>query len=315
MAKTPYARTATSESRESKMRAAVPKILAEAGYREIQSRVAKGMQLVDAVSREGERITAWVKCAWAPKSHGNCAVQIDFPAPGRRPKDYPGVVEVVQEKAERAKALGATHLLLYAANDDVSRPLAAYLMIITQVGPVTREAIQISPNHVKNGHSPSLYIVARTSPRTELVKVVQAHSIDLLARSSETQASRSDAVNDLDQVPAGSIAPGKTALAGFTYERDSDVRAFVLKRAKGRCEYCGQLGFLMEGGERFLEAHHIVSLAKQGPDTVENVIALCANDHREAHYGANKLEIERKMIHVLSAVSGVRQSGHQRDAR
>ena len=181
MAKTPYARTPTSERRESKMRSAALRTLESAGYRVAASRNARGMQLVDAIGLNDERITAWVKCAWAPRTHGTCAVQIDFPGPDRRPEDMPGVVRVVEEKAARAAALGATHLLLYAADDDVRETLAAFLMPISAVGAATREAAQIAPKLVKNGHSPSLYVVASKAPRTELVAVVRKHSIDLLA--------------------------------------------------------------------------------------------------------------------------------------
>lgn len=158
MQRKPGARSDTSESRESKMRSAAPHVLESAGYRVVGSRNARGMQLVNANGVDGEKITAWVKCAWAPKSHGHCAVQIDFPAPDRRPKDMLGVVRIVEEKAARAASLGATHLFLYAADDDVKRTFAAYLMPISAVSTATREAAQISPKLVKNGHSPCLYV-------------------------------------------------------------------------------------------------------------------------------------------------------------
>lgn len=74
-----------------------------------------------------------------------------------------------------------------------------------------------------------------------------------------------------------------------SYSRDSKIRTFVIDRAEGRCEYCGEQGFLMSDGKsRYLEAHHIISLADDGEDAVENVIALCPKHHREAHFGANR---------------------------
>jgi 5-methylcytosine-specific restriction protein A len=36
-----------------------------------------------------------------------------------------------------------------------------------------------------------------------------------------------------------------------------------------------------------LEVHHKTPLSARGEDTVENAIALCANCHRELHYGAS----------------------------
>lgn len=299
MAKTPYARTTVSENRESKMRATAPTILSKAGFNIKQSRKAKGMQLIDAIGPDGAPVTAWVKCGWAPGTHDTCAVQIDFPGPDNRPTDSEGVVRVVTEKAARAAALGATHLFLYAADDDVQNSLAAYLLPIAKTERVTRESIDIAPSLVKNGYSPSLYIYAKKPPKDKLVAVVQAHSIDLLARTRVAPLQREDAINDLDQTPTGSITPAKVITTGLTYERDQSVRRYVLKRAAGKCEYCGATGFLMMNGDHYLEAHHIISLAKQGPDTLDNVIALCADHHRQAHYGANSASLEGEMLQRL----------------
>lgn len=71
---------------------------------------------------------------------------------------------------------------------------------------------------------------------------------------------------------------------GVTYIRSSIVRKNVLKRANGRCEYCGCEGFITNAGGQYLETHHIVPLSEGGEDTEQNVIALCPNDHRRAHY-------------------------------
>jgi len=74
--------------------------------------------------------------------------------------------------------------------------------------------------------------------------------------------------------------------------RSAKVRADVLLRANGKCEYCHKQGFDTYYGSKFLETHHVVPLAEGGPDVVENVVALCANDHRKAHY-SNQKEVMR----------------------
>jgi 5-methylcytosine-specific restriction protein A len=118
-------------------------------------------------------------------------------------------------------------------------------------------------------------------------------------------ASGDDSLDDLGQPPPGSDIPTRgTGGGGSAYQRDAEVRAYVLKRAKGKCEYCGIPGFAMAGGRRYLETHHVISLANQGPDRVDNVIAVCANDHRQAHYGDNAVEIERKMLGILKRIAG-----------
>lgn len=115
-----------------------------------------------------------------------------------------------------------------------------------------------------------------------------------------------DAINDLDDDGLGAENPDRRQNNGFVIVRDPRVRKRVIKRARGRCEYCGELGFQRPDGSHFIEAHHILSLAKQGPDTLKNVIALCASHHREAHFGKNSLELEQKFLIILKAIIGVK---------
>lgn len=106
-------------------------------------------------------------------------------------------------------------------------------------------------------------------------------------------------IDDIPSAPPGSSVPGRTLITGSRYQRDEEVRRFVIKQAKGICEYCCKHGFLLPDGSCYLEAHHIIALAKQGPDMVENVIALCASDHREAHYGKRAVAMEKEMIEII----------------
>lgn len=100
------------------------------------------------------------------------------------------------------------------------------------------------------------------------------------------------AMNDLDSIPAGCESPDRAAHLHSDFRRDPAVREYVLKLADGRCEYCGKEGFLTTAGRKYLEAHHIIALADAGQDTVDNVIALCAEHHREAHFGVDAEGLE-----------------------
>ena len=74
------------------------------------------------------------------------------------------------------------------------------------------------------------------------------------------------------------------------------VRKAVLIRANGRCELCDEPGFEMANGKVFLETHHVTSLAEGGLDTSGNVVPLCPNHHREAHYGASSREMRTQLF-------------------
>lgn len=98
---------------------------------------------------------------------------------------------------------------------------------------------------------------------------------------------------DIQQVEKS--APNKREQTGSVYVRDPKVRDEVKQRARGRCEYCGELGFAMESGALYLETHHIEPLSEGGEDSSRNVIALCPKHHRMAHFGCEAGEMRKEM--------------------
>ena len=59
----------------------------------------------------------------------------------------------------------------------------------------------------------------------------------------------------------------------------------------------------MGDGSHYVEAHHVIALSALGPDTVENVIALCAGHHREAHYGKHAAVLEAAFLAKLREIA------------
>ena len=81
--------------------------------------------------------------------------------------------------------------------------------------------------------------------------------------------------------------PTRTPVVSFAFERNPDVVAEVLHRARGQCERCKKAAPFLRRKDNspYLEVHHLVQLAEDGEDTVENATALCPNCHRSLHYG------------------------------
>ncbi|ENT6810238.1 HNH endonuclease [Vibrio vulnificus] len=88
---------------------------------------------------------------------------------------------------------------------------------------------------------------------------------------------------------------GKRESTTSVYERCPKVRRIALNRANGKCEWCGELGFKTKSGSIYLETHHIQPLCEAGEDNEHNVIALCPNHHREAHFGEASLELKKQL--------------------
>lgn len=92
--------------------------------------------------------------------------------------------------------------------------------------------------------------------------------------------------SDLSRV-IGNPFPGQVPVRSFQYQRDPSVVAYALRKAGGVCSDCRNPAPFISSrtGLPYLEVHHIKMLKDGGSDTIDNVIALCPNCHRERHFG------------------------------
>lgn len=102
---------------------------------------------------------------------------------------------------------------------------------------------------------------------------------------------------DLDIMEA---SVSRTARVATSYSRDPAVRSKVLERAAGICELpqCRTPGFHTSYG-LYLETHHVIALSEGGRDATDNVVALCANCHRMAHYSLDREAMRDELIDFL----------------
>jgi DNA modification methylase len=83
--------------------------------------------------------------------------------------------------------------------------------------------------------------------------------------------------------------------------RSNAIRTYVLKRAGGVCEACGQPApFRTSSGRPYLEPHHIRRLSDGGPDHPQWIVVLCPNCHRRAHYSEDKVEFNRQLTDIVA---------------
>jgi 5-methylcytosine-specific restriction protein A len=106
---------------------------------------------------------------------------------------------------------------------------------------------------------------------------------------------------ELENLPEGTAL--RKAAATSVFERSPLVRRYVLERAKGYCELCGAKGFETSAGSIYLESHHIQPLFDGGSDSIDNVIALCPNHHREAHYGVDSESFKRSLLKCIEKLN------------
>lgn len=112
-----------------------------------------------------------------------------------------------------------------------------------------------------------------------------------------------EVVDQFDLDLADKAGPAKTEVTTSAFIRDPAVRRRVLARSRGRCELCGQSGFEMVSGALYLETHHVIPLSEGGRDIDSNVVALCAHDHRRAHYAVERDDIAAKLESIAKRAS------------
>ena len=82
--------------------------------------------------------------------------------------------------------------------------------------------------------------------------------------------------------------------------RSKAIRWYVLGRANGRCEGCLTAApFRGVDGRPFLETHHTIRAADDGPDHPRTVIGICPNCHRRAHFAEDAESFNQSLIRKL----------------
>lgn len=118
--------------------------------------------------------------------------------------------------------------------------------------------------------------------------------------------------SSLEELRAAALA--KAAPTGSTHQRkviqrkrEWAIKAYVLGRADGCCEYCREdAPFRTEKGQPYLECHHILRLADSGPDSPYNVIGICPNCHRRAHFASDRRKIKDQMKNRVRGIEARR---------
>lgn len=84
------------------------------------------------------------------------------------------------------------------------------------------------------------------------------------------------------------------------YSRAPAVREYVMARADGVCEACGDPApFEKANGDPYLEAHHVFKVSDEGMDDPDAVVAICPTCHCRIHHGEDGSEYNKELIEYL----------------
>ena len=124
-------------------------------------------------------------------------------------------------------------------------------------------------------------------------KTTGSETLESLIKTEESEikkAQKDSSENRLKRIASAKKNPERIRVYSYTYKRNPDIVAEALARASGVCERCKNPAPFTRASDNspYLEVHHVVPLVKGGEDTLENVVAICPNCHREMHFGTIK---------------------------
>jgi len=137
-------------------------------------------------------------------------------------------------------------------------------------------------------------------PRTPEYELLYIHVNELPQTAVSLATLRAEEANDLRDVQALcsktrsaqlESAPKRPleriSILSYGFRRNPYIVAEALDRANGCCERCKNPAPFMKAtdGSPYLEVHHLTPLSQGGEDSLNNVVALCPNCHRELHFG------------------------------
>ncbi|MEO6021534.1 MAG: HNH endonuclease signature motif containing protein [Burkholderiales bacterium] len=120
--------------------------------------------------------------------------------------------------------------------------------------------------------------------------------------ANSTQLSSKLSLSELRGLVLESIASDATLeqkRANVTCRTEA-IRRYALLRASGTCEGCKVKAPFRSKRGPYLEVHHVFRLADGVPEHPANVVALCPNCHRHAHYSDDAVSFNARLIEWLA---------------
>lgn len=129
-------------------------------------------------------------------------------------------------------------------------------------------------------------------------------TLDELPRPADDEDTTADQLAALERKYLDASPEVKTRVSK-SIER-GPVGRLVKKMTGFKCQVCAALGhdpigFLKENGEPYVEAHHVmpVSTKQVGSLWASNVMTVCANHHRQLHYGGIQVSISDESFDLM----------------
>ncbi|MDS0474354.1 HNH endonuclease [Natrinema sp. 1APR25-10V2] len=231
------------------------------------------------------------KPVYQPDKWGN-DIQRDEPDPTPEDPDWINVGETITVEINQ-KGLGGTPIASYG-DKEIHVPGAD--LDTTQSVKITKVTPSFAMGKVLEGES--------SDPDSEpIVQEVENEGLE----TNEEQGSE-DISRLREQAEKSAVEEVPERVSSSTqkvpeYTRSRKIRRYVLARANGFCEGCGDPApFTSKTGDPYLHAHHIHELSNGGSDTPDTVIALCPNCHYRVHHGDDGDDYNQELFEIVQGL-------------
>lgn len=201
-----------------------------------------------------------------------------------------GVSALVEKKSAPPGTVFDRRRFRWARGCDMTTiPLSELRRALPRLADSHHKALSIAakrqpPPNIRGAHSPGLTQLW-SLPDPTGSKHIPSVNIDELRKLALLRASKS--ATKRERVRVYRVA-------------SKAIRSYVLCRAKGHCEACKKAApFRDLDGAPFLEAHHTMRRADDGPDHPAKVIGLCPNCHRRAHLSEDGESFNASLVRKL----------------
>lgn len=136
----------------------------------------------------------------------------------------------------------------------------------------------------------------------DIDSVPEARSKDLLENDSlEAESLKTLKQKSLQQLRTAALSKKLNKQTSserryVAFIRSEAIKLYALARAKGVCEGCEEPAPFESKMGPYLECHHLYRIADGGPDHPENVVAICPNCHRRAHFSRDAADFNQKLV-------------------
>ena len=134
-----------------------------------------------------------------------------------------------------------------------------------------------------NGISRTVWMFPLTLKNSS--SVISAKQFDSMDKRLVNEAKKMslNELKELAQKYSSKQVPTRMVVSNV-FDRNVYISEYTKVLANGICQLCGQEApFKDKQGKPYLESHHIIWLANNGEDSIENTVALCPNCHRKMH--------------------------------